>query len=236
MLSDDILLNIFRHYLDAPPQILRHQIWPTLVWVCQRWRQIVFRSPLGLKLRLYCTYGTPVLKTLDFWPALPIIVQYGGFPNLYPPALEDDENIIAALKQYGRVSSISLTITSSLLERLPAISEPLLELEELTLLSQDRMQQVLPSTFRWGPLLRTLHSTRIAFPLLPQLLVPSQNLVDLQLHEIPISGYFSPDALANALSEMTQLEALSLHFLSLPSRRNYVRFLHSQGNALFSQL
>jgi hypothetical protein len=60
MLSDDILLNIFRHYLAATP----HN-WPVLVWVCRRWRQIVFASPLGLNLRLYCTYGTPVLKSLD---------------------------------------------------------------------------------------------------------------------------------------------------------------------------
>ena len=63
MLSDDILLNIFRHYLDATPQL-----WPMLTHVCRSWRQIVLRSPLGLHLRLYCTYGTPVLKTLDCWP------------------------------------------------------------------------------------------------------------------------------------------------------------------------
>jgi hypothetical protein len=31
-----------------------------------------------LRLRLFCTHGTPVLKTLDCWPTLPIVVQYGG--------------------------------------------------------------------------------------------------------------------------------------------------------------
>jgi len=156
VLSDDILLNIFHHYLDATPRF-----WPTLAWVCQRWRQIVFTSPLGLNLRLHCTYGTPVLKTLDCWPALPIIVQYGGFPHLDPPAPEDDDNIIAALKQSGRVSSIGLTVTSSLLGTLSAISDPFSELEELALLSQENMQLTLPSTFRWGPRLHTLHLTRI---------------------------------------------------------------------------
>ncbi|KAH9010359.1 hypothetical protein EDB83DRAFT_427032 [Lactarius deliciosus] len=164
MLSD-VLLNIFRHYLDATPQA-----WPTLTYVCRRWRQIMHTSPLGLNLRLYFTPGTPVLNALDCWLALPIILQYGGFPNLDPPAPEDDDNIMAALKQSGRVSSIRLTVTSSLLEKLSAISEPILELEELVLLSQDNMQLSLPNTFRWGLHLSTLHSTRIAFPSLPQLL------------------------------------------------------------------
>ncbi|KAH9172676.1 hypothetical protein EDB89DRAFT_879306 [Lactarius sanguifluus] len=217
MLSDDILLDIFRHYLDFAPRA-----WPTLAWVCQRWRQIVFSSPLGLNLRLYCTYGTPVLKNLDYWPVLPIIMKYGGLPNLDPPAPEDGDNIIAALKQPGRVSSISLTVTYSLLESLSTISEPFSELEELFLLSIDNVQLALSSTFRWGPRLRTLHSTRIAFPSLPQLLSHSHNLVDIQLHGIPSAGYFSPEAFANALSRMTHIQTLSLHFLSLPPRRNYL--------------
>ncbi|KAH9171642.1 hypothetical protein EDB89DRAFT_1080187 [Lactarius sanguifluus] len=217
MLSDDILLNIFCYYLDATPRA-----WPTLTCVCQRWRQIVHASPLGLNLRLYCTYGTPVSKALDCWPALPIIVQYGGFPNLDPPAPEDDDNIMAALKQSGRVSSICLTATSSLLGKLSAISEPFSELEELVLLSRDQMRLTLPSTFRWGPRLRTLQSTRIAFHSLPQLLSHSHDLVDIQLHEIPSVEYFSPEAFANALSGMTHLRTLSLHFLSLPPRRNYL--------------
>ncbi len=141
---------------------------------------------------------------------------------LDPPAPEDEDNIMAALKQSDRVSSISLTVTSSLLEQLSTISEPFSELENLILLSRDNMQLTLPGAFRWGPRLRSLHSTRIAFPSFLQLLSLSQDIVDLQLHEIPNVGYFSPEAFANALSGMTQLRKLSLHFLSLPSRRNYL--------------
>ena len=214
-LSEDILMNVFRHFLAATPNI-----WPILAWVCRRWRHIVFTSPLSLNLRLCCTHGTPVLKSLDCWPVLPIIVKYGGVQNLDPPTPEDDDNIIAALKQSGRVSSISLTVTSSFLDKLSAISEPLSELEELVLLSQDKVQQTFPSTFRWGPRLRTLHSTRIAFPLLPPLLLPCQDLVDLQLHKIPSSGYFSPEVFANALSGTPQLRSLTLHLLSFPPRRS----------------
>jgi hypothetical protein len=217
MLSNDVLLNIFRHYLDATPRL-----WHILACVCQGWRRNIFTSPLGLNIRLYCTYGTPVLKTLDFWPALPIIVQYGGSSYLDPPSPEDDDNIVAALKQYSRVSSINLTVTRSLLEKLSTISEPFSELEELALLSEDNVQVTLPSSFQWGLRLCTLHSTGIAFPSFPQLLLPSQNLVDIQFYKIPSAGYFSPEAFANALSGMTQLRVISLYFLSLPRRRSYL--------------
>ena len=217
MLHEHILLDVFRHFLTTTPHI-----WPILAWVCRRWRQIVFASPLGLNPRLYCTHRTPVLKSIDCWPALPIIVEYGGVPNLDPPASGDDDNIIAALKKSGRVSSISLTVTSSLLKKLSTISEPLSELEELVLLSQDNVQQTLPSTFLWGPRLRTLHSTGIAFPSLPPLLLPCQDLVDLQLHEIPSAGYLSPEQFANALSGIPQLRSLALHLLSFPRSRSYL--------------
>ena len=125
------------------------------------------------------------------------------------------------MKQSGRVKTINLTVTSSLLEKLSSISEPLSELEELLLLSQDKVQQIFPSTFLWGPRLRTLHSTGIAIPSLPPLLLPCQDLVDLQLHEIPSSGYFSPEAFTNALSGTPQLRSLTLHLLSFPRRRSY---------------
>jgi hypothetical protein len=225
MLSDDVLLYIFHHYLHASPNF-----WHTLTHVCQKWRRIVLTSPLGLHLRLYCTYGTPVLKGLEYWPTFPLVVNYGGFPMLDPPSPEDEENIMATLEQSDRVSSITLTVTNSLLEKISAIKKPFSELEELVLLSQDKSQLTLPSAFWWGHRLRTLHSTRVALPSLPQLLLPSQNLVDLQLDEIPRVGYFSPEAFANALCGMTQLETLSLHFLSLPPRRNYLSLPPSPGD------
>ena len=219
MLPDDILLNIFCRYLDSDAA---PRIWPTLGWVCRRWRQIVFSSPLGLNLRLYCTHRTPVLETLDLWPSLPVIVEYGGISNLDPPSPQDDDNIVAALKQSGRVSSISLTVTSSLRKKLSPISEPFTQLEDFVLFSKDNLQLTFPSSFHLGSRLRTVHLSRIAIPSLPRLLSPSQFLVDIQLHEIPITGYFSPEAFASALSGTTQIRSLSLHFLSLPSRRNYL--------------
>ena len=225
MLSDEVLLCIFHHYLHDSPNF-----WYTLSHVCQKWRRIVLNSPLGLHLQLYCTYGTPVLKALKYWPLFPLVVNYGRSPMLGPPSPEDEENIIATLEKSDRVSSITLAVTNSLLEKISAIKKPFSELEDLVLLSQDKAQLTLPSTFWWGHRLRTLHSTRIALPSLPQLLLPSQNLVDLQLSEIPGVGYFSPEAFANALCGMTQLETLSLHFLSLPPRRNFVSLPPSPGD------
>jgi hypothetical protein len=154
---------------------------------------------------------------LDRWPALPIVVLYGESPTLVP---EDEDDIVAALKHSDRVSSIGLTITSSLLVKLFAIENAFSELEELVLRSLDNVQLLLPSAFRWGSRLRSLHLTRIAVPALPQLLSPSRGLVDLTLHEVPNVGYFSPDAFAKTLSGMTHLQSLSLHFISFPSRRD----------------
>ena len=164
----------------------------------------------------------PVSKSLDCWPLLPLVVNYGGSPILETPAPEDEDDIMAALKHSDRVRSISLTVTNSLLKKLSTISEPLLELAELVLYSPDNVQLTLPSAFRSGQRLRTLHLTQIAIPALPQLLSPAAGLVDLQLHEIPGVGYFSPEAFANALSGMTQLRSLSFHFLSFPPRRSYL--------------
>ena len=223
MLSDDALLNIFRHVLHTSPQF-----WQTLAHICQKWRQIIFESPLGLRLRLHCTYGTPVLKTLGYWPLFPLVVNYGEIQR--PPTPEDEDNVMAALEHTDRICSISFTVSSSLLNKLSTISKPFLELEDLVLLSKDNSQLALPSSFWWGHRLRTLHSTRVAFASLPQLLLPSQNLVDIQLHEIPSVGYFSPEAFANALCGMTQLQTLSLHFLSLPPRRKYPTLPRSPGD------
>ncbi len=141
---------------------------------------------------------------------------------LEPPTPEDEDNIMAALKLSDRVSSISLTTTSPLLAKLSAVQEPFLELEQLVLLSQENVQLTLPGTFRWGPRLSILRTTRVAIPSLPRLLLPSRGLTELQLDEIPSPGYFSPEAFVNALSGMTQLRTLSLHFYSFPSRRNYL--------------
>ena len=206
-LSNDVLLKIFRYYLHASPRF-----WSRLVHICRKWRHIVFTSQQALHLRLFCSPGTPVSKTLDCWPPLPIVLEYGSSLALDPPSPEDEVNIVAALKRSDRVSSISLTVTTSLLDKLYAIERPFLELEDLTLLARDSVPLDLPSSFRWGPRLRRLHLNRITSPALFQLLHSSKSLVYLRLHEALDFWYFSIDELTNALSGMLQLRSLSLHF------------------------
>ena len=213
-LSDDVLLKIFRYYLDEYPRF-----WPTLVHICRKWRRIVFSSQQALHLRLFCSSGTPVLKTLDHWPALPIVIEYGGSLALDILSPEDEVNIIAALKRSDRVRSISLTVTTSLQEKLSTVKRPLLELEDLILLSQDSVPLTLPCTFLWGPRLRRLRLTRIDIPGLLQLLNSSRNLEELQLHDALNPHYFSIEELADSLSRLAQLQSLSLYF---PSTTRYL--------------
>lgn len=217
VLPDDVLLVVFGFYrVSSPPY------WHRLAHVCQRWRRIVFAFPCSLDLRLYCTSKTPVRNTLDCWPAFPIEIRCGGSQDPKRPSPEEEDNIVAALQLHNRVRGIELRLTSSLVEKLRTqVEESFSELEDLVILSQNSTQLVLPSTFRWGSRLRSLHSTRVSFTL-PQLLSSSPNLVDLQLHDIPRAGYFSPEALVGALSGMTQLQSLSLRFLCPASRHNHV--------------
>jgi len=79
---------------------------------------------------------------------------------------------------------------------------------------------VLPDSFLGGsaPHLRELKMRSIPFPSIPKLLLSADRLVTLNLKRIPHSGYFSPDAMATALTAMTRLESLSLRFSSPRSR------------------
>ncbi|KAI9436675.1 hypothetical protein H4582DRAFT_2099729, partial [Lactarius indigo] len=45
-LSDEVLLEIFRYYLDASPRF-----WPRLVHICRKWRHVVLTFQRGLHLR-----------------------------------------------------------------------------------------------------------------------------------------------------------------------------------------
>ena len=204
-----MLLNIFRHYLDASPRL-----WPRLVHICRKWRHIVFTSQQALHLRLFCSFGTHVSKTLDCWPPLPIVLEYGGSPALDPPSPNDEVNIISALKRSDRISSISLTVTTSLLDKLYAVERPFWELEVLILLSRDSLPLALPKTFLCGPRIRRLHLTRIRMPELLQLLHFFRDLEDLQLHEALDPWCLSIEKLTDALSELAQLQSISLHFSS----------------------
>ncbi|KAI0293328.1 hypothetical protein B0F90DRAFT_1405015 [Multifurca ochricompacta] len=226
-LPDDVLLEIFNHCrLFAFPYGLTIDTWEwhRLVHVCRRWRYVIFASPRRLDLRLFCTYGTPVRRTLDCWPALPISIRYGGSEDFHPPALKDEDNIIAALEHPARMYLIELTLTKSLFDKLAALKQqPFPVLEYFSLISHDGGElSTLPSTIlcESAPRLRFLFFNGIPFPMLPKLLLSTKGLVDLTLVEIPSAGYFSSESLVTSLSGMTQLEMLDIEFASPSSHPN----------------
>jgi hypothetical protein len=104
--------DIFRHYLDTSPQS-----WPRLVHICRTWQRIVWASRQSLHLQLFCTHGTPVFENQDYWLSLPIAVKYGESLADYPPTLSDEDNIMAALKQSDRVTSITLIAPGKAIRR-----------------------------------------------------------------------------------------------------------------------
>ncbi|KAH9164276.1 hypothetical protein EDB89DRAFT_440214 [Lactarius sanguifluus] len=222
VLTDDILINIF-HFCRKrafPYSYLSWGYkwdWDSLVHACRRWRQIVFASPRHLYIQLQCTPGTPVRSHLSCWPPLPIIIDYGN-KRLTP---NDEDNVIAALEHPDRVSSIRLSIKRSQLEKIAtAMQEPFPALRHLTLIS-DRDTQVLPDGFLGGsaPCLQRLCLGCIPFPALPTLLSSASHLVELELYDIPKTGYIPPEAMVGGLAALTRLHTLFITFRSMTSRR-----------------
>ena len=242
-LPDEVLLLIFDHYVnerinnpsyvnerindaslmngdinDAPYVIeRREELWQSLVHVCCRWRSIVFGSPRHLKLQLVCQERTPARDTLDVWPALPLVIWCRG-----PDERGSVDNIIAGLERRDRVCQIILvgTRTPYLEILLAAMQQPFPELTHLVISPyiNDYLVPVFPKSFLGGsaPRLEYLKLNRIPFPRLPKLLLSATHLTHLCLSNIPNSGYFSPKAIATALSVLTSLERLTLQFQSSP--------------------
>ncbi|KAI0289155.1 hypothetical protein B0F90DRAFT_1826689 [Multifurca ochricompacta] len=226
-LPDEVLLEIFNHHrLSTFPNGPTDDMWEwhKLTHVCRRWRYLIFASPHRLDLRLLCTNGTPVRRTLDCWPAFPISIQYGGVVGRPPPALKDEDNIIAALEHPARTYKIQLALTKSLFDKLVALKQqPFPALEYFLLMSLDGGElSTLPSTIlcESAPRLRNLFFDGIPFPMLPKFLLLTKDLVFLRLKNIPSAGYFSPESLVTSLSAMTQLKMLDIEFASPSSRPN----------------
>jgi hypothetical protein len=209
ILPDLALLELFNFYVDEVGPIEK---WHTLVHVCRRWRNMVFRSPRRLGLQLFCTAKKPVRETLHVWPPLPIVIRHGCHPT---------DNIVAALKHTDRVCEIRLwpVPISEWDNVLVALQHPFPELTDLKIQSEDEAAPVVPDSFLGGfaPRLRSLRFERIPFPGLPRLLSSATGLVKISLHKIPHAGYISPEAMVNCLSTLSQLAELELSFMSPPS-------------------
>ena len=240
MLSDDVLLEIFdfcKKNHDPGPRYegLPEAVWDwqILVYVCQRWRQVVSASPLRLDLRILCTHGTHVRKNLDVWPTIPIHIEY-----FYDRTIEhiEEDSLIVALWHTDRVSSICFEqlgqpTGARLLRKMVTVMQvPFPALTHLILsidISKDDpvLVPVLPSEFlgRSAPCLQKIVLIGIPFPALPVLLLSTSHLVKLHLYNIPQTGYIPPKAMVAALTMLTMLEDLTIGFQSPASRPDQMR-------------
>lgn len=227
VLPEDVLLEIFDFYKLASPS--PSWGWHRLIHVCRQWRSLVFASRHRLDLRLLCTYGTPVRKTLDCWPPLPIVIRYSdetmGLKSPSPDDDDDDDgdNIMAALHHRDRICEVDLTVGSSLFAKLsPLLQKPFPSLESLTLRPRENnVALILPAAFlgsggRSGgtstPRLRNLYLDAVA-PAIPTTFLPSsRDLVCLRLQRVPGNAYIPPDALLAILASTTQLKILCVQF------------------------
>jgi F-box-like len=226
-LPDHVLLDIFDFY-----QVIINEYknehpydWETLVHVCQRWRYLVFESPIRLNLQLFCTEKAPVRKMLHIWPALPLaILLFYDYP--WDKLDNPFDNLIAALEHRDRVRQIRIINTVNYLwdQIVTAMQGPFPTLKYLSFYSF-RDMFTLPDTFLNGsaPGLQHLNLRAISFPSLPRLLLSTSDLTSLRLLNIPSSGYISPVTMATSLSALPKLETLIIDFKSStphPERRN----------------
>jgi len=159
---------------------------------------------------------------LHIWPPLPIVIQDWKLCNSPLLAMENVDNIVAAFRHRNRVYEIDLDpLPLSLLETItPMMQESFPTLTLLALRSPVEPAAVLPDSFLGGcaPRLREVVLHGVPFPGLPKLLLSTNNLVELCLGNIPLSGYISPEAMVACLSSSINLRTLALDFNSTPSR------------------
>ncbi|KAI0004600.1 hypothetical protein BJV74DRAFT_881178 [Russula compacta] len=207
ILPDDVFLEVFFFYQDLNPSDLSW--WQSLVHVCRRWRFTILESPLRLRLILVCNHSTPVGKSLNIWPPIPIAIHRFSFSD------EGSENIIAAFEHHNRVREIDLVLK----ERFgTVIQQPFPALTYLRLVATNNT--VLHEEFLGGsaPSLRTVILDGTSFRALPHLLLTAAHLVTLQLLSVPITGYISPESMAACLATLLNLEHLRIEFQSPRSR------------------
>ena len=219
ILPDDVLLGIFDFYVDNGPSYqnkVRTEKWQLLIHVCRRWRTLVLASPPRLNLHLFCTPQTPARDTLDFWPALPLLIRGRVVAS-------NTDNIIVALRQSSHVCEVDLRLVDWQLEEvLAAMHAPFPELTDLRLFSYGETMPAIPNPFLDGSAPRLRHLTLSGIPFqvlgLPKLFLSATHLVTLKLFDIPHSAYISPEAIVALISVLSGLESLSLGFQSPQSR------------------
>ena len=219
MLPEDVLLEIFDFYrLDAMEQSqTRPWKWHRLVHVCRKWRHVIYRSPRRLGLRILCNSGAPIRSILASWPTLPLVAKF----NAGPRSKHIPRNVKVALRRPDRLCEIDLHVKSSMLAPIvEATQKPCQKLEIIRITVQVFLGPsiLVGKAFLGGsaPHLREIKLDGISFPFssIQQVILSTNNLVDLHLANIPNDAYFSPNELVTGLSSSVQLERLMVDFHS----------------------
>jgi len=196
VLSDDVLIYIFNLYRQdlefyAHSESWSWDQWRTLAHVCQQWRHIIFAWPNYLDVRIDCGSRTAAMKALDVWPALPITIK--GISNY-----KNDDSIIDVLDEHrDRIVGIDLSGLTGLQLKACAtlMQEPFPILRTLSLSCHADKPPVISDMFLGGsaPRLQRIKLWHVPSPTLPNFLLSTRGLVELDLQDIPRTGYISPD-------------------------------------------
>ena len=219
-LPDDVLLDIF-HYHWSTVDAHWSQRWCTLAHVCRRWNQLILASSHHLGLHLRFSFGAQAEDMMAYSPPFPLVLDYHTrYGQMWK--FSDIDGVLFALQHLHRAHEIVLSAPASTLSKLTgAMAGPAPILERLELESQTT-DFVLPRRILDinAPRLQVLKLSGVVLPALyPLLLSPASSLVNLTLHRIPSSASFSsPDSLASCIRSMSQLQTLSLSFLSAAPR------------------
>lgn len=163
--------------------------------------------------------------------------------------LNDEENVIAALKHLDRVSDIRLVVRGRHSRVMVAVMQeqfPVLTRLWICSALKDEDAPMLPAEFLGAsaPRLQEFGIDRIPFPTVPTLLLSASDLVKLHLRNIPPAGYISPEAMAVGLSALPRLESFIFEFQSATPRPGQIpsppatrtvlpslTFFHFQGSS-----
>ena len=246
ILDDDSLLNIFYLYrLDLISQNMDmdHAVhlsgggrwvgkrwWYKFAHVCQKWRNLILGSASYLGLSLVCTYGTPVADMLAHSPRLPLSIDYfaplSGNTDTFDIngksdkfTVEDEENLILALKQRDRICRLRLRVPVPSLQKFLKTLDDEYPILEYLILALPSISDTVNATFRLpealrAPRLRHLALIGFTLPIGCRLLTAAVDLVVLWLRMCNPSTYFRPNVLLQWISSMSRLETLVIEFLS----------------------
>ena len=129
------------------------------------------------------------------------------------------KNIMAAFRHLDRIGQVELYVTSSMTRLLAEMMQkPCPALESISITVKDATGISIPvhNAFLGGsaPGLKEIKLDGIFYPFttLRQVLLSTNNLVELRLSKIPNAVYFSPDDLVTGLSTLARLKSLSVGF------------------------